>query len=97
MRKVLSDRQDLPVRKEVLGSRGLPAHKARKERAASQVLPVPRDRQAHRGRQALSVTSKGPEILSRAMMAKYLFRPFARKVQLFFKERPGPNAEQHPD
>ena len=28
VRKVLQDRQDLPVRKEVLGSKDLPAHKA---------------------------------------------------------------------
>jgi hypothetical protein len=37
---------------------------------------------------------EGPEMLSRAMMAKYLFRLFARKVLLPFKEPPEPNAQQ---
>jgi hypothetical protein len=61
---------------------------------------VLRDRQARkaiRGRQALCVTSKGLEMLSLAMMAKYLFRPFARKVLLAFKEPPGPNVAQQPE
>jgi hypothetical protein len=35
--------------------------------------------------------------VSRAMMAKYLFRPFARKVLRPFKGRPAPNAAQQPD
>ena len=100
MRKVLQDRQDLLVRKEVRGSKDLPAHKAWQANVANWAPPVLRDRQAPRvspGRQVLCVTSKGPKMLSRAMMAKYLFRPFARKVLLPFKERPGPNAAQQPD
>jgi hypothetical protein len=93
--KDLWDRQDLQVRKEVLGSKDLPAHKAWQANVASRARPVLRDRQGPRvsqGRQALCVTPKALEILSRAMMAKFLFRPFARTVLPPFKELLGPNA-----
>jgi hypothetical protein len=66
---------------------------------ANRVLPVLRDPRARRAspdREALYATSKGPEMLSRAAMAKCLYRPFARKVLLRFKERPGPNVGQQP-
>jgi hypothetical protein len=66
---------------------------------ANRVPPVLRDPRARRAspdREALYATSKGPEMLSRAAMAKCLHRPFARKVLLRFKERPGPNVAQQP-
>jgi hypothetical protein len=66
---------------------------------ANRVPPVLRDPRARRAspdKQVLYATSKGPEMLSRAAMAKCLHRPFARKVLLRFKERPGPNVAQQP-
>ena len=83
----------------MLGSKDLPAHKAWQANVASRARPVLRDRQDPRvsqGRQALCVTPKALEILSRAMMAKFLFRPFARTVLPPFKELLGPNAA-HPE
>ena len=93
-RKALRDPQGPPVHKEVPGSKALQAHKAPE---AKRVRPVLRDRlarRASRGRQASCVTSKDPEMLSRAMMAKCLYRPFAKKVLLSFKERLGRNVPQ---
>jgi hypothetical protein len=48
-------------------------------------------------RQALCVMSKGPEMLSRATMAKSWLRPFARKVLPPFKEPPVPNVPRQPE
>jgi hypothetical protein len=95
-RKVLLDRQDPPGHKGVPDSRGLRAHKVC---AGSRVPPVLLGRQGRKvspARQALCVTSKGPEMRSRAAMAKCWFRPFARKVLPRFKEPPEPNAAQQP-
>lgn len=61
------------------------------------VRPVLQDRlalRANRGRQAPCVTSKGPEVPLRAMTARYLSRPFARKALLAFRGLLGRNAAQ---
>jgi hypothetical protein len=84
------------VRKEVPASRDLRAPKALEAKRDHPALRDHRVRKASLRRQALCVTSRGPEMLSRAMMAKYLFRPSARKVLLLFREPPEPNAAQQP-
>jgi hypothetical protein len=91
---------DPPVRWDLLVLRVQPDPPVRWDLLVLRVQPVLRGRPARkaiRGRQALCVTSKGLEMLSLAMMAKYLFRPFARKVLLPFKEPPGPNVAQQPE
>lgn len=93
-RKDLRDRLAQLVHKEVLGSKDLLARKAPE---AKRVRPVLQDRlalRANRGRQAPCVTSKGPEVPLRAMTARYLSRPFARKALLAFRGLLGRNAAQ---
>jgi hypothetical protein len=95
-RKVLPDHPAQLVHKEAPASKDL---RARKALEAKRDHPALRDQRVPRvslGRQAHCVTSRGPEMLSRAMMAKYLFRLFARKVLLLSKEPPEPNVAQQP-
>ena len=93
-RKVLPDRRARLVHKEVLRSKDLRAHKGSKAKQAPRVLPDPLARRVSRGRQALCATSRVLAMLSHAMMAKFLFLPFARKVLRRFKDPLRPNAVQ---